>query len=41
MNVEVLLLKHAVWFDFEESANTNWSDWELFALIFQDLMRKN
>ena len=26
MNVEALFWKHAVWVDFEEPANANWSD---------------
>lgn len=30
-------MKHAVWFDFEESADANWSDWELFALRFANI----
>ena len=34
MNVEALFWKHAVWDDFEERANANWSDCEFFALKF-------
>ena len=38
MNVEALFWKHAVWADFEERANANWSDCEFFSLKFANVL---
>ena len=38
MNVK-LFWKHAVWIDFEERANANWSDCDFFALRFANVLR--
>ena len=38
INVEALFWKYAVWFDFEERANANWADCEIFALRFDNVL---
>ena len=38
MSVEALFWKHAVWVDFEERANTNWSDCEFIALKLANVL---
>ena len=37
-NVEALFWEHAVWVDFEEHANANWSDCEFFTLKFANVL---
>ena len=38
MNIEALFWKDAVWIDFEEHANANWSDCESFASKFANVL---